>query len=76
LDESNDVSDAVQLLVFICGIGDKFSLYEELATISSLHETTTGDDLFMKVKETLNSSGQKWRTLKNVMMDGVKDNVW
>jgi hypothetical protein len=26
LDE-NDVSDAAQLLKFICGVGDKFSLY-------------------------------------------------
>jgi hypothetical protein len=44
LDESNGVSDAAQLLTFIRGIDDTFSLYEDLASVSSLHSTTTEED--------------------------------
>jgi hypothetical protein len=55
LDDSNDVSDAAQLFIFIRSIDNKFSLYVELASILRLHGSTTGEDLFMKVKEILSS---------------------
>jgi hypothetical protein len=45
--------DATKLLIFICGMDGKFSLYEELVSISSLHGSTTGEYLLMKVNETL-----------------------
>jgi hypothetical protein len=52
LDESNEISDAAEFLIFIRGTDGRFSLYEELTSVSSLHDTTTGD-LFMKVQGTL-----------------------
>jgi hypothetical protein len=33
LDEGNDVSDAAELLILICGIDNRFSLYEELTSV-------------------------------------------
>ena len=42
LDESTDVRDTAQLLIFIHGINDKFQITEELVHLQSLHDTTTG----------------------------------
>jgi hypothetical protein len=60
-------------LILICGIDNRFSLYEELTSVWSLYGTTTGKDLFMKVKETLTSLGLKWGTLKSVTADSAKN---
>jgi hypothetical protein len=55
MDESNDITDTVQLLLFICGINATFTVHEELGGLCSLKGTTTGEDLFLKVQETLTS---------------------
>jgi hypothetical protein len=52
LDERNYVSAVAQLLTSIHGTDDKCSLYEEIASISSLHSTRTGDGFLKKVKGT------------------------
>jgi hypothetical protein len=72
LNDSNDVSDAAQLFIFIRAIDNKFSLYVELASISSLHDSTTREDLFMKVKEILSSLRLKWGILQSVKTDGAQ----
>ena len=51
LDESCDVSDTSQLLIFIRGIYKNFEITEELATLHSLKGTTTGLDVFEKLHE-------------------------
>jgi hypothetical protein len=61
--ESNDISNAAELLIFIRGIDDRFFVHEELASASRLHGTTTVEDLFAKLKEVFSSFGLKWRTL-------------
>ena len=43
MDESNDVQDAAQLLIFIRGVNSNFEVSEELAALQSLTDTTTGD---------------------------------
>ena len=45
LDESNDVQDTAQLLVFIRGMDANFQLTEELFSVESLKDTTTGKDI-------------------------------
>ncbi len=45
LDESNDVHDTAQLLIFVRGVSSNF----ELADLQSLKGTTTGEDIFGKV---------------------------
>ena len=42
MDESTDVSDTAQLLIFIRGIDDNFNVYEELVDLCSLKGITTG----------------------------------
>lgn len=49
LDESCDVHDTAQLLVYLRGIAQDFKITEELAAVRSVKGTTTGSDLFNKV---------------------------
>lgn len=46
LGESTDICDTTQLLIlnFIRGIGEGFSITEELLSMESLKDTTTGQD--------------------------------
>ena len=48
LNESCDVRDTAQLLIFVRGITD-FKITEELAAMQSMKGTTTGSDLFTEV---------------------------
>jgi hypothetical protein len=75
VDESYDVTDTVQLLIFIHGIDATFTVYEELGGLFSLKGTTTGEDLFLKIQETLASLELSWEKLKSVTTGGGK-NVW
>ena len=47
LNESNDVRDIAQLLIFVRGINDNFEIIEELLAMESLKGTTRGEDLFL-----------------------------
>ena len=44
LDESNDIKDTAQLLIFIRTIDLKFRISEELASMEPMKGTTTGED--------------------------------
>ncbi|GCC28423.1 hypothetical protein chiPu_0006853 [Chiloscyllium punctatum] len=46
LDETCDVRDSAQLLVFVHGITTDFKITEELAAMQSMKGTTTGNDWF------------------------------
>ena len=69
LDESCDVRDPAQLLVFVRGIKD-FKITEELAALRSMRGTTTGSDLFTEVDACMNTLGLKWDRLAGVTTDG------
>lgn len=51
LDESTDVSDTSQLLVFIRGVISEFNVTQELASLHSMHNKTTGEDIFNEVQK-------------------------
>ena len=55
IDESTDVYDSAQLLIFIRGIDDNFNVYEELVDLCSVKGTTTGEDLFVDFDKLLYS---------------------
>nr|XP_042903463.1 general transcription factor II-I repeat domain-containing protein 2A-like [Parasteatoda tepidariorum] len=46
MDESTDISDTAQLLIFVRGIDAHFEITEELAGLQSMKGTTTGADIF------------------------------
>ena len=75
MDESNDVQDTAQLLIFIRGVNSNFEVSEELAALQSLTDTTTGEDIFYKVRQTMEELGLDWSKLAGVTMDGAPSMV-
>lgn len=75
LDESCDVRDTAQLLIFLRGITADFQVTEELAAMQSMKGTTTGNDLFTEVNACLDKLGLKWDNLAGVTTDGCPKNV-
>ena len=57
LDESTDVQDTAQLLIFIRGINNSFKLFEELLSVESIKDTTTGLDIFNAVSSCIERTG-------------------
>lgn len=71
LDESTDVMDVSQLLIYTRAIDSSFEVHEELLELVSLHDTTKGEDVFNAVKSALSehrvltsfSCCYRWRTI-------------
>ncbi|KAL4083803.1 hypothetical protein QTP88_029119 [Uroleucon formosanum] len=72
-DESTDVCDTAQLLIFIRGIDFNFNISEELAELCSLKGTTTGEDLFIEIDKTFKKLGLSWNKLVSVTTDGGRN---
>ncbi|XP_059845272.1 general transcription factor II-I repeat domain-containing protein 2-like [Hypanus sabinus] len=70
LDESNDVKDTAQLLIFIQGINNTFEITEEFLTMESLKGKTRGEDLFDRVSAVIENMKLPWSKLINVTTDG------
>jgi hypothetical protein len=65
---NNDITDTA-LLIFIRGIDSAFHAHVELANLCSLKGTSAGEDLFLKVKQTLVSMELGWGKLTSVTTD-------
>ena len=50
LDESTDIDDTAQLLIFVQGISENFEITEELLSIESMKDTTSGENIFACVE--------------------------
>ena len=70
LDESMDVKDTAQLLIFIRGIDDSFAITEGFLTMESLKGTTRGEDLYKQVSAVIERMKLPWSKLVNVTTDG------
>ena len=57
------------------GIDATFQVTEELAALQSLKGMTTGEDIFLKLCETLKMLELKWENLKSVTTDGAKNMI-
>uniref|UniRef100_A0A671TSU0 Uncharacterized protein n=1 Tax=Sparus aurata TaxID=8175 RepID=A0A671TSU0_SPAAU len=71
MDESNDVQDTAQLLIFIRVVNSDFEVSEELAALQSLSDTTTGEDIFCKVHQTMEELDLDWSKLASITTDGA-----
>ncbi|KAL2089187.1 hypothetical protein ACEWY4_016086 [Coilia grayii] len=70
LDESTDVMDVSQLLIFARTIDSTFEVHEELLKLVSLHGTTKGTDIFNAVNTVVNGYGG-FDKLSTVVTDGA-----
>ena len=68
LDESTDILDTAQLLIFI---DEHFCITEELLFMESLKGTTTGQDMFDSVMHSLEKSQLYLDKLVNITTDGA-----
>jgi len=75
MDESNDVTDTAQLLIFVRGIDDNFNVTEELASLESMHGQTTGKDIFERVVACVENLGLNWAALCGITTDGAPNMV-
>ncbi|XP_071051104.1 general transcription factor II-I repeat domain-containing protein 2B-like [Onthophagus taurus] len=73
MDESTDVSDTSQLLVFVRGVDDDLNVTQELASVNSMHGTTTGADIFKELQQTLTKYNLDWNRLQGVTIDGGRN---
>ena len=69
-DESTDITDCVQLLVFVRGIDSDFQITEELIGVRSIHGTTKGTDLFDEVVKAVDNIELDWVKLCSITTDG------
>lgn len=75
MDESTDISDTAQLLIFVRGIDDKFNVTEELASLKSIKGTTTGRDIYSEFEKCLNLLHLPPQKLINITTDGAPNMV-
>ncbi|CAN7976684.1 unnamed protein product, partial [Ixodes persulcatus] len=73
LDESTDVCDTSQVLVFIRGVDSEFNVTEELVSVHSMYGTVTGEDIFRESEKTVSEYNLEWGKLKLVAIDGGKN---
>ena len=71
LDESTDVNDTAQLLVFVRGVDSSFQVTEELAGLGSMHGQTTGIEIFNCVRSIVDELHLPWASLTSVTTDGA-----
>ena len=70
LDESTDVTNCAQLLIFVRYVG-KEGVKEEFLMNVALKTTTKGDDIFQMVNSFFKQHGLKWENLRDCTMDGA-----
>ena len=71
LDESTDIQDTAQLLIYLRGIDENFETTEELLSMESLKDTVTGKDLYNSVINSLIRSGLSLDKLASITTDGA-----
>ncbi|XP_073807411.1 general transcription factor II-I repeat domain-containing protein 2-like [Danio rerio] len=70
-DESTDVSDTAQLLIFLRGVDDNMNVSEELLDLKSLKGLTRGTDLFVSVCEAVDDMKLPWSKVSGIITDGA-----
>lgn len=73
LDESTDISDTAQLLIFIRGVDSNLRITEELLNVCSMKGKTTGADIFQNLEKVMTVNNLSWHKLVNVTTDGARN---
>ena len=71
LDESTDIRDTAQLLIYLRGIDKNFEITEELISMESPKDSVTGKDLYHSVINSPIRSGLSLDKLASITTDGA-----
>nr|CAI5828525.1 unnamed protein product [Callosobruchus analis] len=71
IDESTDIKDTAQLLVFIRGITGSFDIFEEPANLCPMKGRTTGAEITKEVVASINQLCLPWKKLSGICTDGA-----
>ncbi|KAI6651125.1 General transcription factor II-I repeat domain-containing protein 2-like [Oopsacas minuta] len=71
LDENTDATDIAQVAIFVSGINVTFDITEELASLVSLKDTTTGENIFQGIMSVVGSLGLNLSNICGVTTDGA-----
>ena len=70
IEESADVTDTVQLCVFVRGVEESMTVTEELLELTSTNDTTTTCDIFCSLVTALDIAGVDWSHAVGLTVDG------
>ncbi|GBL59021.1 General transcription factor II-I repeat domain-containing protein 2A [Araneus ventricosus] len=73
MDESTDINDTAQLVLFIRGVDENFEITEELVCMRSLKGTTKGCDIFREFQEGLLTLKVPITNICNITTDGASN---
>ena len=73
MDESLDMCDTSQLLVFIRGVDEDLIVTQELASINGMYNTVTGEDLFNELKKIFDYYNLNRSRLHCLTIDGGRN---
>ena len=71
VDESNDICDSAQLLIFIRILSTDFEAHEDLLSMKTLSGNTRGEDIFEAVKESSLELNLDMSCLRDICTDGA-----
>ena len=70
IDESTDIEDSAQLLVFIRSLSPRFDLCDDLLSMEILSSRIRGEDIFVAVKNICLRNGSDLKNLRGICTDG------
>ena len=71
VDESTDIKDSAQLLVFIRSLSPRFDLCKDLLSMETLSSRIRGEDIFVVVKNICLCNGLDLKNLCGICTDGT-----
>jgi len=71
IDESTDISDVAQLVIFIRSVDKNMQVTEEFVELVPMKGTTTADDIFQTLVGTLDKLGVDWAKTVSLATDGA-----
>ena len=71
IDESTDIKDSAQLLIFIRSLSPNFEFCEDLLSMETLSTHTRGEDIFGAVKNACIRNGLDLKNLRGICTDGA-----
>ena len=71
MDESTDITDTAQLVVFIRGVTDEFQIKEKFLDLANMMSTTTGEDLTLEILKMTKKFQLDPKKLSGLTTDGA-----